>query len=88
MNRSGKSFYIQLALSAKEMPEDQVETCDRINEFYPSKGNKPDWQWRTPFRTATVEIADANDKESIFAKLDVCMQEINDFEEDLKQKLQ
>ena len=88
VNRSGKSFYIQLALSAKEMPEDQVETCDRINEFYPSKGNKPDWQWRTPFRTTTVEIADANDKESIFAKLDACMQEINDFEEDLKQKLQ
>ena len=88
VNRTGKSFYVQLALSSKEMPEDQLETSDRINEFYPSKWNKPDWQWRTPFRTATVDIEDVSDKSAIFAKLDSCMQEIRDFEEDLKQKLQ
>ena len=88
VNRTGKSFYVQLALSSKEMPEDQLETSDRINEFYPSKWNKPDWQWRTPFRTATVDIEDVSDKTAIFAKLDACMQEIHDFEEDLKQKLQ
>ena len=88
VNRTGKSFYVQLALSSKEMPEDQLETSDRINEFYPSKWNKPDWQWRTPFRTATVDIEDVSNKSAIFAKLDSCMQEIRDFEEDLKQKLQ
>ena len=88
VNRTGKSFYVQLALSSKEMPKDQLETSDRINEFYPSKWNKPDWQWRTPFRTATVDIEDVSDKTAIFAKLDACMQEIHDFEEDLKQKLQ
>ena len=88
VNRTGNSFYVQLALSSKEMPEDQLETSDRINEFYPSKWNKPDWQWRTPFRTATVDIEDVSDKSAIFAKLDSCMQEIRDFEEDLKQKLQ
>lgn len=37
VNRTGKSAYIQLALSSKEMPEDQLETSDRINEFYPTK---------------------------------------------------
>ena len=88
VNRTGKSLYMQLALSAKQMPGDQIETCDRINEFYPSKGTKPNWQWRTPFRTSTFVIDDENDKESIFKKLDECMQAIQGFEDDLRQKLQ
>ena len=88
VNRTGKSVYVQLALSSKEMPEDQVETSDRINEFYPSKWNKTDWHWRTPFRTVTVNFDDINDKEEIFTKLDGCMQEVWSFEADLKQKLQ
>ena len=86
LNRTGKSVFIQLSISGKEMPEDQVETCDRINEFYSSKWNK--WQYTLPFKTATVVFDDVNDKESIFAKLDACMQEIWSFETDLKQKLQ
>ena len=81
-------MYIQLALSSKEMPEDQLETCDRINEFYPSKYDKPEWQWRTPFRTETVEFDEINDKDAVFAKLDACLQEIRAFEEDLDQKIQ
>ena len=88
VNRTGKGLYVQLALSSKQMPGDQKETCDRINEFYPSKGNKTDWQWRTPFRTSTFAIDDANDKEAIFKKLDECMQAIQNFEDDLRQKLQ
>ena len=86
LNRTGKSVFIQLSISGKEMPEDQVEICDRINEFYSSKWNK--WQYTLPFKTATVVFDDVNDKESIFAKLDACMQEIWSFETDLKQKLQ
>lgn len=88
VNRTGKGMYIQLALSSKEMPEDQLETSDRINEFYPSKYDKPEWQWRTPFRTATVEFDDISDKDAVFAKLDACLQEIRSFEEDLNQKIQ
>ena len=88
VNRTGKSMYIQLALSSKEMPEDQLETSDRINEFYPSKYDKSEWQWRTPFKTATVEFDDINDKDAVFAKLDECLQEIRGFEDDLNQKIQ
>ena len=88
VNRTGKSMYIQLALSSKEMPEDQLETSDRINEFYPSKYDKLEWQWRTPFRTATVELDDINDKDAVFTKLDACLQEIRSFEDDLNQKIQ
>jgi len=34
-----------------------------------------------------MEIEDNFTKEEIFAKLDTCLQEIRDFEADLKQKL-
>lgn len=87
VNRTGKSAYIQLALSSKEMPEDQLETSDRINEFYQTKYDKPEWQWRTPFRTETLEFEDLDDKDAVFAKLDSLIPVIHEFEEDLRSKL-
>ena len=87
VNRTGKSLFVQLALSSKEMPIEQLETSDRINEYYPTKFNKADWQWRTPFRTETFNFDDINDKQDIFAKLDSCLQKISAFEADLKNKL-
>ena len=62
--------------------------CDRINEYYPSKVQKAEWQWRTPFKTSTVEIAEELSKETILAGLDKCLSEIQAFEIDLKQKLE
>lgn len=88
VNRTGNSAYIQLALSSKEMPQDQLELSDRINAVYPSKYDKPDWQWRTPFRTETISFDDLTDKEELFARLDESLQSIRIFEEDLQQKLQ
>lgn len=87
VNRTGGSVYIQLALSSKEMPQDQLETSDRINEMYPTKYDKENWQWRTPFRTQTIAFEDLNDKEAVFAKLDLLLPEIMGFEEELKSKL-
>ena len=48
---------------------------------------KDDWQWRTPFKTATIELGDELEKDAIVAKLDACMKEILDFEADLSKKL-
>ena len=87
VNRSGKSAFIQLALSSRNATEDFMDMCDRINEYYPSKVQKAEWQWRTPFKTSTVEIAEELSKEAIFAGLDGCLKEIQNFEVDLKQKL-
>ena len=70
VNRSGKSVFIQLALSSRNATEDFMDMCDRINEYYPSKVQKAEWQWRTPFKTSTVEIAEELSKEAIFAGLD------------------
>ena len=87
VNRSGKSVFIQLAFSSRNATEDFMAMCDRINEYYPSKIQKEDWQWRTPFKTSTVDIAEDLSKEAIFAGLDECLKEIQAFEADLKQKL-
>ena len=80
-------MFIQLALSSRNATEDFMDMCDRINEYYPSKVQKAEWQWRTPFKTSTVEIAEELSKEAIFAGLDGCLKEIQNFEVDLKQKL-
>ena len=87
INRSGKSVYIQLAFSSLNSNEDFMAMCDRINEYYPSKIQKDAWQWRTPFKTAAVQIGEELSKGAIFAGLDECLKEIRAFEADLKQKL-
>ena len=69
------------------MPEDQLETSDRINEFYPTKYDKAEWQWRTPFRMETLEFEDLDDKDAVFAKLDSLIPVIDAFEDDLRSKL-
>ena len=87
VNRTGKSVYIQLALSSKEMPEDQLEISERINEFYPAKWGKKDWQWRILFSTKSVAFDNLNDREAVFAVLDSLLPEIEAFEVDLGNKL-
>lgn len=87
VNRTGKSVYIQLALSSKEMPEDQLEISERINVFYPAKWGKKDWQWRIPFSTKSVAFDNLNDREAVFAVLDSLLPEIEAFEVDLGNKL-
>lgn len=62
--------------------------CDQINESYPSKTYGEVWQWRIAFKTSTVGIAEEYSKEDIFTGLDKCLEEIQTFEADLKQKLE
>ena len=49
---------------------------------------KEDWQLRTPFRTKTITFGEGLSKEEIFAGLDACLVEIQQFEADLKEKLE
>jgi site-specific DNA-methyltransferase (adenine-specific) len=88
INRNGKNAYIQLAISAKNITEELRTTCDKLNQFYPAKMGKVDWQWRIPFKTSTILIDDDIKKETVFASLDSCMNEIITFEADLAAKMQ
>ena len=87
VNQTGHSVYIQLAFSSKEMPQNQFELCERINNIYSSKNDKRHWHWRAPFRTETVCFDDLSNKDSVFTRLDENMQSIQEFEKDLKNKL-
>ncbi len=87
MNRTGSSVHIQFALSSRNGSEDFLERCERINEFYPSRIYKGEWQWRVPFSSTKQAISENYSKEEIFAGLDACLKEIQMFEAELKRKL-
>lgn len=83
INNAGKSVYMQLALSAKNIPDDLRETCEKINTYFPSKQQKANWQWRCPFVTGHVDIPDDMSEEDILSILSVQYAQIRDFEKKL-----
>ena len=87
VNRTGRTVYIQLSLSSRNATKEFLELCERINEYYPAKFSKEDWQWRSPFKTTTIAVNKESSKEEIFARLDTCLEEVKAFEKDLKEKL-
>ena len=87
LNRTGKSVCIQFAISSKNITDNFRAVCDRINELYPAKMGKENWQWRTPFKTRMITFGEKLSKEEIFAGLDECLVEIRQFEANLKEKL-
>ncbi len=87
VNRTGHSVFIQLAISSKNITEEFRKICDRINEIYPTKYDKTDWQWRTPFRTESISIGEEISKEDLFEHLDECLLKVKKFEVDIKEQI-
>ncbi|WP_300079244.1 hypothetical protein [uncultured Thomasclavelia sp.] len=87
VNRNGKQSYIQLAISSKNITDDFRAICDEINQHYPAKFKKDNWQWRTLFRTKTFDLGENLDKMDIFSKFNSCMDEVLAFELDLSNKM-
>ena len=88
VSRDGNKVYIQLAISALNIPDDFRAICDRINEFYPASGGKADWRFRVPFKSSAIPVDEGLSRNELFAGLDQCLGEVIAFENDLKQKLQ
>ena len=86
INKTGRSVYIQFAISGKDITDEFRTKCDCINEFYPTKMSKNDWQWRIPFKTKTITFGEVLAKEEIFEGLDECFEEILRFESEIKEK--
>ena len=87
MNRNGTDAFVQLSISSHNITDEFRAICDKINEFYPAKMGKEEWQYRLPFRTESFVIGDTLSKEAIFASLDACFEEILAFEADLAEKI-
>ena len=87
VNRTGDKIHIQLALSSRNATEDFLEICDRVSSLPFVRPRKDGWKWWTIFRTESVSLSESVDKKEIFEKLDLCMEMVQAFEEELKQAL-
>lgn len=83
-NNDGKGFLVYLTLSSRNLTDEQREICDKINEYFPARQQKANWQWRTPFSTKQVKIDEELSEDKIFEQLDKRLEEIKAFEVKLK----
>ena len=83
-NIGGEEYFIQFAVSSKDIPQELKSICERINERYKSRQQKANWQWRTHFTTKHSKTDDEMSEEKIFEQLDKKLDEINEFEKRLK----
>lgn len=86
-NRNGKEVAIQLSINSQNMSKELLAQCERINQFFPSRQKREDWQWRMPFKTHPISIYEPINRAMLFKCLDERLQEILIFEKDLKSKL-
>ncbi len=87
INNGGNEFYIQIAFSSKNIPNNLRKICDEINIHYPSRQQKENWQWRIPFRTKTSKINLDTPEEKIHELLNKKLEEVKAFEESLCAKM-
>ena len=88
VNVTGNSFYIKFVISSHNANEGFLATCEKINQLYPAKSRKENWQWRTHFKTTTIFIDDDASQDEIFARLDDCFKEVLAFEAELKRRME
>lgn len=82
-NNDGREFFIQMAVSAKDIPADLRAICDRINEHFPSRQQKVNWQWRTHFTSRHSKTDEELSEDKIFEQLNKRFEEVRAFEEKL-----
>lgn len=86
-NIDGKEFFIQLSLSSKNISDEQRDMCNRINEYFPARQQKENWQWRTPFSTKHSKVDEELSEDKIIEQLDKRLEEVKVFEEKLNEKV-
>lgn len=84
-NFDGGAFLLSLALSSKNLSDEEMNICNKINEHFPSKQQKENWQWRTPFTTKQVKVDEEVSEDKIFEQLDKKLQELKVFETKLRE---
>ena len=85
IKNDGDDFRIQLALSSKNIPDDLREVCDRIEEVFPSRQRRANWQWRVPFSSRKAKVGDELSEEKVFEQLDKRFDELKAFEAKLRE---
>ncbi|MBS7328209.1 MAG: PD-(D/E)XK nuclease family protein [Oxalobacter sp.] len=86
-NNNGREFFIQLAVSSKDIPADLRAVCDRINEQFPCRVQKANWQWRTHFTSRHSKTDEELSEEKIFEQLNKQLEDVQAFEVKLQEAL-
>ena len=88
-NIDGREFFMQFSVSSRDIPDDLRLTCDRINQVFPSRMQKANWQGRTPFVTKHTKISDDEElsEEKVYEQLSKHFEEIKHFEMKLRSAL-
>ena len=83
VNNQGRMVRIQLAFSSENIPKNLREMCERINEVFPSRIQKENWKWRTPFVSQRIRFNENTTKEDIIKALETCYGQMKEFEQKL-----
>lgn len=87
IRNNGNDFFIQLALSSRNIPDDLRKVCEQINKYFPARTKKVDWQWRTPFSTKHIKVEEEFSEEYIFEQLNRLFENVKKFELKLTESL-
>ena len=83
VNNQGRMVRIQLAFSSENVPENLRVMFERINEVFPSRIQKENWKWRTPFVSQRIRFNENTTKEDIIKALETCYEQVKEFEKKL-----
>ena len=86
-NNEGTGFLLSLTLSSRNLTDEQRSICDEINEHFPSRQQKANWQWRTPFATRQVKLDEVLSEDKIYEQLDKKLEELKSFEDKLQKAM-
>jgi len=79
---------IRFVLSSQKSNSEQKELFEKINELYPVKNAKDDWDYRCHFTTSSFTIKTKEiSEEKIYEKLDKALLEILAFQKELISKI-
>ena len=87
-NIDGNEFFIQLAVSSRDIPSDLREVCERINKFSPSRLQRDNWQWRTHFSSKHVKVEGELSEDRVFEQLNKRFEEVKAFEQKLLERFE
>ncbi len=81
VNNQGRMIRIQMALSSENISDDLREMCERINKVFPSRVQKDNWKWRTPFVSQRIRFDESTTREDIIKALETCYGQMKAFEQ-------
>ena len=81
MNEQEKWIRIQFALSGKNIPPDLKRICEKINEKFPSRTHKENWEWRLHYCSPKTKLTENTTKEDIIKALEESYMMVKAFEQ-------